>query len=105
MAIPGIQTTEITKDKVINVVCRYYDTDRETLDTTRRDRKLILPRQIIHYLLREHFPKMSLEKIGAVGNKHYATVLNSIRVIQNYLETDRNFRRQMKQIENNLESF
>ena len=58
-------------------------------------------RQMAHYMAWKH-TNQSLKAIGQYfGNKDHSTVLNSVKVISNYLETDRNFREQYQDFLNN----
>lgn len=61
--------------------------------------KSVLPRQIIHYFYR-YFTKKTLKEIGwLVGKKDYTTVLHSVKVIENYIETDKQIRSLINRIE------
>lgn len=58
-------------------------------------------RQMAHYMAWKH-TNQSLKYIGQYfGKKDHATVLNSVKVISNYLETDRQFREQYQDFLNN----
>jgi len=58
-------------------------------------------RQMAHYMAWKH-TRESLKYIGQYfGKKDHATVLNSVKVISNYLETDRSFREQYQDFLNN----
>lgn len=58
-------------------------------------------RQMAHYMAWKH-TKESLKYIGQYfGKKDHATVLNSVKVISNYLETNRTFREQYHDFLNN----
>jgi len=58
-------------------------------------------RQMAHYMAWKH-TNQSLKAIGQYfGKKDHSTVLNSVKVISNYLETDRTFREQYQDFLNN----
>jgi len=53
---------------------------------------ILRPRQICHYLGKNR-TKKSLNDVGAYfGNKDHATVLNSSKRIQNFIDTEKEFR-------------
>jgi len=57
------------------------------------------PRQIAHYLSRR-FTKESLSSIGEYfGQQDHATVLNSIKKVSYYIETEKDFRDKLNKIQ------
>lgn len=63
-----------------------------------RKREVLEVRQLAHYVCRKH-TKLSLEHIGySIGEKDHATVINSIEVVQNLLDTDKIFRSKYDEI-------
>lgn len=90
---------EITIDRIIDVVCSHQNIDRERLNSTERTREIAQARQIAMYLAKQH-TKAPLTAIGsAIGGRNHATVLHSCKAISNLIETDKNFRRQVEEIE------
>jgi len=58
-------------------------------------------RQMAHYMSWKHTDQ-SLKAIGSYfGKKDHSTVLNSVKVISNYLETDKQFRELYQEFLNN----
>lgn len=79
-------------DQIMTMVCAKSGLTSEYLNMKTRDRNIIVPRQIAHYLGAKR-SKHSLSEIGAYfGGKDHATVLHSKRTIQNLLDTDKEFR-------------
>ncbi len=90
---------EITIDHIIEVVCAHQNIDRERLNSTERTREVAQARQVAMYLAKQH-TKAPLTAIGAaVGGRNHATVLHSCKAVQNLLETDKQFRHQVEEIE------
>lgn len=90
---------EITIDHIIDVVCAHQNIDRTRLNSTERTRDVAQSRQIAMYLAKQH-TKAPLTAIGsAIGGRNHATVLHSCKAISNLIETDKNFRRQVEEIE------
>ena len=79
-------------DEIERAVLAHYGLLRENVFSRRRKKELVLARQTMHYLAR-HLTLMSLKYIGArfpageMGRDH-STVMHSVKVINNYLETD-----------------
>lgn len=90
---------EITIDHIIDVVCAHQNIDRTRLNSTERTRDVAQSRQIAMYLAKQH-TKAPLTAIGsAIGGRNHATVLHSCKAISNLIETDKNFRHQVEEIE------
>lgn len=88
-------------DQLIAVVCRAYYVTPKGLFTRSRQRSLILPRQIVQWMLcRNVVPNgLSLAAIGLLtGGYDHATVLNSERQIDNLILTVPTFREEMIQM-------
>lgn len=73
-------------------ICEHLNTTPEKLSKKSRELEIILPRQMAHY--KGYFlTKAPLRSIGwKFGRKDHATILNSVRSIQNLLDTDKRFR-------------
>lgn len=66
-----------------------------------RGQSVLVPRQISMYLLHK-FTKLSLKQIGLMhGGRDHSTVINAIRAIEDYRDTDRKFATDLHKIENN----
>lgn len=106
MAVPGILKNRPSVETIIHTICRHYRIYPALLTKRTRSRKIVIPRQRIHYFIRyfypkSEYPKMSLYKIGKLAGKmNHATVLHSIRTVSNLIETDSKYRMEMQEIEN-----
>jgi chromosomal replication initiator protein len=107
MILPGVEKTskmdnlKRNMNSVLNEVCELYNTQPIAVlnSTKKRDRNLVLSRQITMYLTRKRFKlTYSLSEIGGYFKKDHSTVLHSIRAIDNLLETDRDFRIKMNHL-------
>lgn len=87
---------------IIDTVCKYYKVNSfKVLSTTRR-MPLIKYRQMILYLVRK-YTDLSFKDIGySVCHLDHATVIHSIKSIQNYLDQDKRFVNQMNDIEESI---
>ena len=69
----------VTPERIAMAVSDYYDVDIEALRGQKRDRAIVVPRQIAMYLMREE-TDVSLLRIGAeLGGRDHSTVLHACR--------------------------
>ena len=94
----------ITIEKIIKSVADYYKVDINSVNTKSRKREIVLVRQTSMYLAKKHLD-LSTSKIGYhIGRRDHATVLHACKTIANLLDTDKQFRNEMKEIETMLQS-
>ncbi len=100
--IVTVNNVEITLGKIQSVVCEYFGITPESLISKTRKREISQARQIAMYLGR-NFTKKSLASIGAeIGGRDHATVLHACNTVSDLIETDRNFRQYVSDIEKQL---
>ncbi|MBO7248072.1 MAG: chromosomal replication initiator protein DnaA, partial [Bacteroidaceae bacterium] len=94
----------ITIESIINTVCDYYDVDIDAIQTKSRKHEVVQVRQISMYLAKKHLD-FSTSKIGAyIGKRDHATVLHACNMVKDQLQVDKNFRKDMENIESSLKS-
>ncbi|MBR4994844.1 MAG: chromosomal replication initiator protein DnaA [Alistipes sp.] len=94
-----VSQKEISVARIIEAVCRYYDIDEQSLNSSKRTRDLAQARQVAMYLAKQH-TKLPLAAIGsAIGGRNHATVLHSFKQVTNMLDTDKLFRGQIEELE------
>ncbi|MGL5885571.1 MAG: helix-turn-helix domain-containing protein, partial [Bombilactobacillus sp.] len=94
----------LTIDKIQMQVAKYYKVTVEDLKGKRRNKTIVLPRQIAMYLARE-LTDSSLPKIGQdFGGKDHTTVLHSCDKIANLLETDLTIQHDVTNLKASLKS-
>lgn len=94
---------EITIDNICKEVCKHFNLDEEKFNSKRRTREIAQARQIAMYLSKNH-TKLPLTAIGsAIGNKNHATVLHACKAVTNLLETDKDFRQHIDEIERKIQ--
>ncbi len=90
---------EITIEHIQQVVCDFLGLDPKRFNSSERTREIAQARQIAMYLSKQH-TKAPLTAIGAaIGGRNHATVLHSCKAVSNLMETDKQFRRQVEEIE------
>ncbi|WP_026489265.1 chromosomal replication initiator protein DnaA [Butyrivibrio sp. XBB1001] len=78
----------ITPQLIIDTVCEQYGSKKEDIFSKRRNSEIVLPRQVIMYLCREH-TDASLEEIGKLlGKKDHTTVMSGINKIKKQMTFD-----------------
>lgn len=83
---------EVSIDYIQKVVCDYFDLPIELLKSKTRKREVVQARQIVMYFAKS-MTKSSLASIGAqCGGKDHATVLHACRTVNNLIDTDKQFR-------------
>ena len=93
---------EITIEQIIKVVCEHLSIDTDRFNSSERTREIAQARQIAMYLSKQH-TKAPLTTIGAsIGGRNHATVLHSCKAVTNLLETDKQFKRQVEEIEKKI---
>jgi chromosomal replication initiator protein len=91
-----------TMDRITQRVGRYFQVDPTQLQTKRRSRNALLPRQVSMYLAR-HLTPMSLDQIGAYfGGRDHSTVLHACRKVEQALVKDANLSGAIRQLNADL---
>lgn len=93
-----------TVEKIRDIVCDYFALSVDAISTKSRKREVVQARQIAMYLSKQH-TKNSLASIGEViGRRDHATVLHACKIVSDLMETDKNFRVSVNEIEQRLKS-
>ena len=93
---------EVSIDYIQKVVCDYFDLPIELLKSKTRKREVVQARQIAMYFAKQ-LTRSSLANIGSYcGGKDHATVLHACRTVNNLMETDKDFKGYVDQLEKKL---
>jgi chromosomal replication initiator protein len=83
---------EISIDYIQKVVSEYFSLTIDQMNSKTRKRNIVQARQLSMYFAKQH-TKASLTSIGLqCGNKDHATVLHACKTVQNLIDTDKEFR-------------
>jgi chromosomal replication initiator protein len=94
----------ISVDKIVKTVAEYYNVDVNSINTKSRKREIVLVRQTAMFLAKKHLD-LSTSKIGQqIGRRDHATVLHACKTISNLLDTNKQFRSEMNEIETALQT-
>ena len=93
---------EISIDYIQKIVCDYFNIGMDMINSKTRKREIVQARQLSMYFSKK-LTKSSLATIGLhCGNKDHATVLHACRTVNNLLETDKQFRLYVEDLEKKI---
>ncbi len=93
---------EISIDYIQKVVCDYFNLPVDIINSKTRKREIVQARQLAMYFSKKH-TKSSLATIGLhCGNKDHATVLHAVRTVNNLMETDKQFKIYVNELDKKL---
>ena len=93
---------EISIDYIQKVVCDYFNIELEAINSKTRKRDIVQARQLAMFFSKR-MTKSSLATIGLqCGNKDHATVLHACRTVNNLIETDKQFKSYVDEIEKKI---
>jgi len=93
---------EISIDYIQKIVCDYFDITLDMINSKTRKREIVQARQLAMFFSKKH-TKSSLATIGLhCGNKDHATVLHACRTVNNLIDTDKQFRIFVEELEKKI---
>jgi chromosomal replication initiator protein len=88
----------ITPQKIVRAVADYYGVNLDQLRSSKRDKAIVVPRQIAMFLIREE-TDISLLRIGAeLGGRDHSTVLHACDKIAKALNDNDEMRREISAV-------
>lgn len=94
-----IRPKSLTVQEVIQTVAGFFNIDEEAICSKVRSKEVMLARHMVSYLAKEHTDN-SLSEIGeAIGGRTHATVLHSVNLVRDQLDTDPVTRHRVAQME------
>ena len=92
----------ISVEKIRDMVCDYFALPLDAVMSKTRKREIATARQVAMYLSKQ-YAKSSLSVIGKlIGGRDHATVLHACSVVNDLMDTDKNFRMSVKELEQRL---
>lgn len=87
-------------------VAFFWGLDTEDIKKKTRKREIVTPRQCYHYFARKYFPhiEVSLTLIGQTTSVDHATVIHSVKSIENLIETDKRFKLKIQELDDHLKT-
>lgn len=92
----------VTPKQIIDKTARHFQIDIKEICSSKRDKHIVVPRQIAMYLLRSElhlsFPKIA----GELGRKDHTTAIHSVEKIEKAIKLDLLIREQVSEIREKL---
>ena len=102
--IPPSQAPEITPEDIIKVVADHYKCEASDLISSKRNKEIVIPRQIVMYLCRA-MTDTPLQAIGkSLGGKDHTTIMSGIKKITRQLEEDESLKNTIDVLKKKLET-
>lgn len=93
---------EISVEYIVNVVCEYFGIPIDLLSSSSRKQQVVQARQVAMYISKK-YSSVSLTSIGQqCGKKDHATVSHACKTISDRLETDKQFKATLADIEKKI---
>ncbi len=90
---------EVSIDLIQKIVCDYFKVSINLVNSSTRKREIVQARQLAMFFAKKH-TKASLQNIGIhCGNKDHATVLYACKTVNNLIDTDKQFRKCVEEID------
>lgn len=92
----------VPMDEIIQIISDFYNVEEESIHKKTRKRKVVKPRQIIMYILREDYG-IPYPTIGdKIGGRDHTTVIHSYEKIKENLKVDSQLAQEINQIRSML---
>ena len=93
---------DVSVEYIVNVVCEYFGIPVDQIESNSRKQQVVQARQVAMYLSKK-YSTLSLNTIGLqCGKKDHATVCHACKAIANRLETDKQFKVTIAEIEKKI---
>ena len=97
--IVNIRPKELSMQEVIDAVASFFNVQDKTICSETRSREVMMARHLASYLGKKH-TECSLSEIGSsLGGRTHATILHSVRLVEEQMEHDPVMRHRVAQLE------
>lgn len=83
---------------ISRIVFNYFNIPLEMIKEKNRNREFIVARQFTAYFIRKELAKITLKEIGSVFNLNHATVIHSLRNINDLVDVDSEYQKWHKEL-------
>lgn len=98
------KSKRLTPSDIVKAVCTYYNVRPSHLKSRERTDSIALPRQVAMYLIRKHLGAKYTEIAEILKRKDHTTVLHAEEKISGLLMRDQNFKKDLDNISQTIES-
>lgn len=100
--IPVTKHQNISPDKILECVNKYFSVDKADILGPRRQKELVVPRQIIMFLIHQEC-KIPYERIGEMlGGRDHTTIMHGVEKIRLAINRDREVQRIVMELKQQL---
>lgn len=100
----NLEQKGLTADDILSAVCSRYGVKAKELVSKSRKQAVVLPRQLAMYLIHK-YTDMSYSQLGRLfGKRDHSTVLYACNQIAHRISVDKQFRREVEELEAALKS-
>ncbi len=85
-------------EKIFSTVTETYGVSAEDMKSSSRSQNISLARNVCMYIMKKTIPNITLKEIGANFGKDHATVLHSVKRVEEAMETDQIFKNTVNNI-------
>ena len=90
---------ETTVEEIRKKVCEYYDISEDVVNSKSRTQKVSYIRQVAIYLSNRHTNCSTVQIGRTFGGRNHATILHSLKTMNNLIETDEKIRHEVEEVE------
>lgn len=94
---------QVSVESIQKMVANYFQVRVLDLKSSRRHKVLVKPRQVAMYLCRKHAHASFPELGNRFGDKDHTTIMSACRKIEGQLKTDPSLRKQILELERQLD--
>ena len=95
---------KITPQNIMDIVCDHFYVSEEDIKSSKRNKEIAYPRQIIMYLCRSMTNYTYIQIAKFLGNRDHSTVIYGERAISDLIEKDEATRNNIEKIINKIKS-
>jgi len=94
-AVPGVVSCKKPAD-VVKLVEEAFDVSLEQIKSKARHNHIRVPRQVLAFLLVRY--GLTTSKAGFIINRDHATVIHSVKVVEDTIDTDEDFKKLIEKL-------
>jgi chromosomal replication initiation ATPase DnaA len=87
---------------ILDVINKFIPIDLYLIVSKRRDGYIVKTRHMLAYLMGKYTDKTLITIGGEMGGRDHATINHAIKNVNNFMFTDKKYRKQVEEIENEL---
>ncbi|VWL84824.1 chromosomal replication initiator protein DnaA [Oceanivirga miroungae] len=93
--------SKMTAESIVKKIAKNYEISVEEIKSQKRQKTILMPRQIAMYLIKTNL-MITYDAIGKIFDRDHTTVMNAIKKIETQLEIDRDFVKELEELNRNI---